>query len=91
MKFRSVCTSETFLYRSGACVVISNQCQWQECACCHEIDRIEVLLVGDPTPVCTAQHPEFSSACLCRTVLTIAYHSHQHHYGSSIIPTDKNR
>ena len=29
-KFCSVCTSETFLYWLGACVVIANQCQRQE-------------------------------------------------------------
>ena len=45
----------------------------------------------DPAPACITLHGEFSSACLCQTVLTIAYNSHQHHYGNSSIPIDENR
>ena len=74
-------------------MVIANQCQRQEsaCVCCQEIDKIKALLVGDPIPACITHHPEFSSACLCRTVLTIAGHGHRHRYGTSSIPTDENR
>jgi len=39
-------------------------------------------------PVCITDHP---SACLSRTVLTIAFHGYSHHYGSSDIPIDDNR
>ena len=70
-----VCTSETFLYQSGARVFIYFQPmpKAKERVFYQEINKINVLLVGDPTPVCITQHLEFSSACLCRTVLTIAY------------------
>ena len=44
----------------------------RECVCCQEIDKIKALLVGDPIPACITHHPEFSSACLCRTVLAMA-------------------
>ena len=49
--------------------------------------------VGDPSPaaVCITTHPEFSNACLSRTVLTIAFHGYVHRYGSSDIPSDENR
>ena len=63
----------------------------KKCVCCQEIDKIKVLLVGDPVPACITQHLEFSSVFLCRTVLTIAGHGHQHRYGTSSIPTDENR
>ena len=63
----------------------------RESICCQEIEQIKALLVDDPAPACITLHGEFSSACLCRTVLTIAYHSHRHHYGNSSIPTDENR
>ena len=90
-KFRGVCMSETSLPIRCMCGHCQPMPTARECVCCQEIDKIKVLLVGDPTPVCITQHPEFSSACLCRTVLTIAYHSHQHRYGTSSMPTDENR
>ena len=48
----------------------------RESICCQEIEQMKALLVDDPAPACITLHGEFSSACLCRTVLTIAYHSH---------------
>ena len=43
----------------------------QECVCCQEINKI-TLLVGDSIPAGITQHAEFSSVCLCRTVLAMA-------------------
>ena len=44
--------------------------------CCKEIDKIQSLLVGDPSPTCITTHPEFPNACLSRMVLTIAMHKY---------------
>ena len=52
---------------------------------------MKVLLVGDLVPACVVQHPAFTSAYLCIVILTIAYHSHRHHYGTDDIPADENR
>ena len=43
----------------------------RESICCKEIDKIQNLLVGDPSLTCITTHPEFPNACLSRTVLTI--------------------
>ena len=45
----------------------------QESICCKQIDKIQSLLVGDPSPTCITIHSEFLNACLSRTVLTIAW------------------
>ena len=58
--------------------------------CCKEIKELAALLVGDPPPICIKQYLEFHNACLCRTVLTIAFHSHRHCYGESNVPTDEH-
>ena len=63
----------------------------RESICCQEIDNMRVLLDGDPVPACITQHPDFQSACLCRAVLIIAYHSHRYRYGTGDIPSDENR
>ena len=63
----------------------------RESICCQEIDQIKGLLTGEPPPVCITGHPEFSNACLSRTVLTIAFHGYSHHYGISDLPSDENR
>ena len=63
----------------------------RESICCKEIEELAVLLLGDPPPTCITQHPEFHSACLCRIVLIIAFHSHRHRYGESDVPTDEHR
>ena len=63
----------------------------QESVCCKEIEKIQNLLVGEPPPVCITVHPEFGNACLSRTVLTIAFHGYQHHYGTSDVPSDDSR
>ena len=52
---------------------------------------MRALLDGDPVPACITQHPDFQSACLCRAVLIIAYHSHRYRYGTGDIPSDENR
>ena len=52
---------------------------------------MKALLVGDPIPACITQRPAFTNACLDTVVLTIAYHGHQHRYGTSDIPVDENR
>ena len=52
---------------------------------------MKALFVGDPVTACVTQHPAFTSACLCTVVLTIAYHSHRHRYGTDDIPADENR
>ena len=58
--------------------------------CCKESKELAALLVGDPAPTCITQHLEFHNACLCRTVLIIALHSHRHHHGESDVPTDEH-
>ena len=44
----------------------------RESICCKKIDKIQSLLVGDPSSTCITMHIEFPIACLSRTVLTIA-------------------
>ena len=49
------------------------------------------LIAGDPPPPCITQHPDFTNVCLCRAVLTVAFHSHRFYYETSDVPTDENR
>ena len=62
-----------------------------ESLCCKEVEKMVALLDGDPRPPCITQHPDFASVCLCRAVLTVAFHSHRFHYGITDVPTDDNR
>ena len=64
-----------------------------ESICCQEIEQINSLL-EDP---CIAEawitrHTDFSSVCLCRTVLTVSLFAHLHRYESAAeVPADENR
>ena len=48
----------------------------QESICCKEIDKIQSLLVGDPSLTCITTHPEFPNAYFSRMMLTIAMHEY---------------
>ena len=52
---------------------------------------MKALLVGNPVPASITHHLAFTNACLDTVVLTIAYHGHRHHYGTSDIPANENR
>ena len=63
----------------------------RESLCCKEVEKMVALSDSDPLPPCITQHPDFGSVCLYRTVLTVSLHSYIYHYGTSNVPTDKNR
>ena len=39
-----------------------------ESICCEEIDKIQSLLVGDPSPTYITTYPEFPNTCLNRAL-----------------------
>ena len=72
----------------GCCQTMSTS---RESVYFQEIDEMKALFVGDLVPACITQYPAFTSACLCTVVLTIAYHSHRHRYGTDDVLADENK
>ena len=77
----------------GNCKAMPTQ---RESICCQEIEQINSLLedpcIVEARPSCITRHTDFSSVCLCRTVLTVSLFAHLHRYESAAeVPAGENR
>ena len=53
---------------------------------------LENSFISEAHPSCITRHKDFSSVCLCRTVLTVSLYAHLHRYESvAEVPDDENR